>query len=185
MAQIEGFTRFSARRADLTPLALPYEKLATDTTIIKKGHPVVLYSGNLVRRILLVSGSAFPASGKILGFSAEDEQAVTSAEYGNQFAMMPKIKRPSGREEIKVFVADGVTIFQAAVRSGQAATTGLIGTNVGLSYDPVRDQFSVDTNQTTYPVITVINIVPKEEGAVTGRVDFVIANTRSQYLTGL
>jgi hypothetical protein len=182
MSFTDGLRGFDVRRDGVSPRSIPYEKSATDTVPIKRGHPVIVASGQIIARASAASG--FVSNLKILGFSVEDD-ALPTSELPSHFGQLPAINRPSGRKEVKVYPADQTHVFSAAIASGQILTNGVISQAWNIGYDSAIDQFFINTQSQSNAIALIIGIRPGSLGVAGGVVDFIVPAAKSSWQQGL
>lgn len=187
MALIPGALQFGARVQRGTPLVLPRPRSPYNTAVIKAGHPLTLISGNQVQ-VASNSGGNINAS-KIWGFALQDENAASVSDLPTGFATMPKLyfnSVPSQFEDIQTLPADGNTIFSMAVISGQTVSAALVGNAYAFAWDNTNKQVTINPANTALALATVIAIRPGDFGKTdgTGQVDFIVQDSKSQYLQG-
>lgn len=188
MSFVDGMANFDVRKDGDLPLVYPYEKDGGDTTAIKKYHPVVVTSAQIVRRgTATASGSGFYLTdAKIHGFAAEDDQNTTRAsELPAHFPRMPAINRPNGRPRQNVMPAAPGVVFSARVCSGQITSPSFVGRRANLKYDSTLDQFTIDptSQQAAWFQVTIVGIKVGQDNTM-GVFDFIVEAGETTFQTG-
>lgn len=190
MPLIDGTLGFQVRRMHPGAAnAVPYCQDATDTVSgalkpIYFGTPVELTSGNAFKRATTLSGVVNDP--KILGFSA---MSIRDPQVGIEFAQLPIIKDATQRNFFGVYVAGEGNVFTGNLPSGTTSNVSVVGgaglreQSNGTGLDP---SFVVDptaSGQNGF-IVQIIDIDPRDNGLLGGRVDFIVPGAKSQYLLG-